>query len=303
MGRDGPNTRGQVYFVTGGNTGVGKEVVRILYSKNAKVYVGCRSEEKAHGAFGDIKKAHPDSQGSLTYIHLDLSDLSTIKATADAFTAQETTLHVLFNNAGVSMPMSGADTLTAQGYEIHLGTNTLGPFLLTKLLTPTLIATAAAASRASPTGNDAPVRVVWVSSSAAENHAHRPGGVPVDLLLASHGVDRAQYARSVPTTGYGNSKAGSLYHAREYARRHRDQGVVSVAVNPGSLRSDLLRHMDASWALAAYRRWAELFCYPAVYGAYAELWAGVGEEVTMEATGAWGELFSLSSFPLPSIPL
>lgn len=127
---------------------------------------------------------------------------------------------------------------------------------------------------------------MWVASAAVETHSHKPGGVPVDVLAES---TQAGYASSAWATAYGNSKAGNYYHACEYARRHREDGVVGVTVNPGSLHTDLMRHMDASWALAAYRRWAELFCYPAVYGAYTELWAGVGDEVTMEATGSWGE--------------
>lgn len=45
----------KVYAVTGTNTGVGKEVTRVLYSKNAKVYVVARSGDKAKQAIQDIK--------------------------------------------------------------------------------------------------------------------------------------------------------------------------------------------------------------------------------------------------------
>lgn len=49
-------------MVTGSNTGIGKEVARVLYSKNAKVYMTARSEDKATQAIQDIEKAFPQSQ-------------------------------------------------------------------------------------------------------------------------------------------------------------------------------------------------------------------------------------------------
>jgi retinol dehydrogenase-12 len=62
-------------IITGANTGVGKELARLLYSKNAKVYIFARSEPKANQAIEDIKKAAPTSTGVLDFLPLDLSDL------------------------------------------------------------------------------------------------------------------------------------------------------------------------------------------------------------------------------------
>lgn len=118
-----------------------------------------RSDEKTRQAMGDIKTAEPQSTGELCFIRLDLSDLTTIKASADAFLARETQLHLLFNNAGVGYPEKG--TTTKQGYELQLGVNCVGPYGLTESLAPTLVSTAQASTPGS-------VRVVWVSSSAAE---------------------------------------------------------------------------------------------------------------------------------------
>jgi retinol dehydrogenase-12 len=101
--------------VTGSNTGVGKEVARILYSKHAKVYIFARSAEKANKAIESIKHTFPHSEGELHFIHLDLNDLRTIKRSAEQFLSKETKLHVLFNNAGLMQPPSGSTS--AQGYE------------------------------------------------------------------------------------------------------------------------------------------------------------------------------------------
>jgi NAD(P)-dependent dehydrogenase (short-subunit alcohol dehydrogenase family) len=87
--------------VTGANSGVGAELAKILYGRNATVYVAARSQEKALAAIEEIKTAHPESTGRLMFLQLDLSDLTTIKSSADEFLAVETRLDVLWLNAGV----------------------------------------------------------------------------------------------------------------------------------------------------------------------------------------------------------
>jgi retinol dehydrogenase-12 len=114
---------GKVYTVTGSNIGVGKEHARMLYEKNAKIYIAARSEEKAIKAIEDIKRASPTSTETLVFLYLDLSDLNKVKQSAESFLAQEGTLHVLFNNAGVMVSPSVPPAKSAQGYELGLGVN------------------------------------------------------------------------------------------------------------------------------------------------------------------------------------
>lgn len=266
-----------MYIVTGSNTGVGKELAQILYSKNAKVYIAARSEDKANAAIASIKAAAPDSTGSLTFLHLDLADLSTIKASASAFLSQEQKLHVLFNNAGVMAPPQGSKT--AQGYELQLGTNNLGTFLFTKLLTPALLATAAAGE---PPDS---VRIVWVSSSAAESFGEwDQGNLRLDNL--DYHVDKSPWYK------YGISKVGNYYHAAEFMRRHADDAVVSVALNPGNLTTDLTRNLW--WVQKVILK--VFLTYPPVFGAYTELFAGLSPEVTAEKLKKhdWSEFFCFS---------
>ena len=126
--------------MTGSSGGIGKDLARILYEHNAKVYIAARSEEKTSGAIKEIQSAHPNSRGTLIYLHLDLNDLTTIKASATEFMSKEQRLDIIWNNAGVMVPPAGSKT--AQGYELQLGTNNVAPFLFTKLLTPLLVETA-----------------------------------------------------------------------------------------------------------------------------------------------------------------
>ncbi|KAL8388214.1 hypothetical protein RB595_009377 [Gaeumannomyces hyphopodioides] len=258
---------GKVYIVTGSNTGVGFELAKILYGAGGTVYVAGRSEDRCRAAVAAIGAAHPGSAGRAVFLRLDLADLRAVKAAAAEFLAAETRLDVLFNNAGVMMPP--ADRRTAQGLDLQLGTNCVGHFLLTRLLTPALVATAASAPPAS-------VRVVWVSSSAAELLSPSPGGLDVGNLDYKKKDERGEVR-------YGVSKAGNYLHAAEFARRLRAQGVVSVAVNPGNLETELTRHLGG--VLTKVLNWT--LQHPPVYGAYTELWAGLSPKVGIEKSGEW----------------
>lgn len=187
--------------------------MKILYSKNAKVYIAARNEEKANTAIADIQSHAPNSKGALVFLKLDLDDLTTIKKSAEEFLSKEDKLDVLFNNAGVMTPPQGSKT--RQGYELQLGTNNVAPFLFTKLLTPILVRTAKTALPSS-------VRVVWVSSSMAEL-ASVHGGVDMDNL--DYKSDQSKHDK------YGISKAGNVLHAMEYAKRYKADGVVSVVTS------------------------------------------------------------------------
>lgn len=87
---------GRVFIITGGSSGIGAEVAKILYAKNARVYIASRSEENARQAIQHIREAAPGAKGSLEFLHLDLGDLTSIKASVDAFKAKESKLHVLW---------------------------------------------------------------------------------------------------------------------------------------------------------------------------------------------------------------
>ncbi|KAI0886571.1 uncharacterized protein GGS22DRAFT_186640 [Annulohypoxylon maeteangense] len=272
--KDVPDLKGKVIIVTGSNTGLGKEIAQIVYSKNAMVYMMARSEEKTKKAIESIKAAAPYSSGDLRFIRLDLADLTTIKSSADQFLQKEEKLHVLFNNAGVGYP--DKDAKTKQGYELQLGVNCIGAFALTKLLTPTLISTA----KVSPPNT---TRVVWVSSSAAE--AVSPKGFVEGL---------AKFQEKGALDKYSLSKLGNYLHSTEFATRHRTDGVISMSLNPGALDSEFWRDQGAvtTWFL---RR---TLLHPPVYGAYTNLFAAFSPEVTLAQSGShiapWGMMWKIS---------
>jgi retinol dehydrogenase 12 len=193
---------------------VGKELAQILYSRNAKVYLAARSSEKVAKVIIQIKSKFPDSQGQLAFLRLNLEDLSTIKSSAEEFLSKEERLDILWNNAGIMAPPQGS--VSEQGYELMLGTNALGPFLFTQLLTPILAQTA----KPSPPGS---VRVVWVSSSAAELGSPIGG---VDMGNLDYKMDKNTHYK------YAVSKAGVILYCKQYAKLYKDNGIISVVSLP-----------------------------------------------------------------------
>lgn len=149
---------------------------------------------------------------------------------------------------------------TQQSHELQIGTNVLGPWLFTELLTPLLAKTAST----SPAGS---VRVTWAASLAT-------------LFSPKNGIAWSDATKTTPKVhndrraDYAQSKSSNCLLAKEYAVRHGNaSGIISNAWNPGNLASELQRHMSSVEAFIT-----SLIVYPPVYGGYTELFAGWSEE-------------------------
>ncbi|KAJ7025335.1 hypothetical protein C8F04DRAFT_1269226 [Mycena alexandri] len=249
---DIPDLTGKVIIVTGANQGVGKETAKALLQHNAKVYIAARSEERAKEAIKDLKS---QTGKEAQFLLLDLADLHSVKRAAEEFTGKETQLHILFNNGGVMIPPM--EQVTAQNIDLQFGTNVLGHFYLTKLLLPTLLATAAATP-----GH--PARVVNTSSLVSES---------VHSINFNTLKDSPARKRAGPNALYGQSKFGNAVFSNELQRRYSAEGIVSVALNPGNLKTELQRHIPGFM-----RSIINVMLYPVPYGALTQLWAGTTEE-------------------------
>lgn len=159
-----------------------------------------------------------------------------------------------------------------QGYEIQLGMINLGYGLLTKLLTPTLIATA----KTAPIGS---VRVVWTATYGV----HSITQIDLDTFIkndAKPGLYK-----------YSAAKAGAYLQSVEFARRFKGEGVLSVALNPGNLDTRLGRDLNPLVVFLL----RTFLTYPPLYGAYTQIFAGLSPMVTLETSGGWSEFFSNES--------
>lgn len=271
---------GRVFIVTGGNSGIGLALIKFLYPTGAKIYLACRSEERAKAAMKEVINEYnagttsgndtpKPGPGELVYMHLDLNDLRTIKASAAFFTQRETRLDILWNNAGVAGVPTG--TKTAQNIEGHIGVNCIGPLLFTQELFPQL----SAAAKASPPGA---TRVVWSSSMIIERFAP-DGGVDFSELdrmnAAGTGSENA-------ALDYAMSKTGNWFLAIEVGRRWGSAGILSVTQNPGMINTTAWRHQP-NWLMAAIQP----TFYPAEMGACTMLFAGFSRDLGMDNNGAY----------------
>ncbi|MEO8693355.1 MAG: oxidoreductase [Acidimicrobiales bacterium] len=210
---DGVDLLGTIALVTGASTGLGLETARALASAGAAVTLAVRTESRGEAAAAAIRQQLPEA--SLEVGLLDLTSLASVREFAAGFTARHDRLDILVNNAGV---MATPFERTADGFELQFGTNHLGHFLLTNLLTPLLIA-------------GAPSRVVNLSSGG-----HRSS----DIIWDDPNYERRAYDKF---ESYGQSKTANILFSVELDRRLHDRGVRSYAVHPGMIATELGRHM------------------------------------------------------------
>jgi len=251
---DVPDQTGKIVIVTGGNSGIGRETARVLLSKGARVYIATRSAEKSQKAIDELKTE--TGKDNIFFLKLDLSDLVSIKATAQEFVGKETELHTLFNSGGVYAVI---DKTTTQGYDMQFGTNVLGHFYLTKLLLPALTATA----KKTPAGT---VRVVNLSSIT---HHY---GVPEGIKWSTVGPGEEAHAAAKKlgsTRLYNQSKLGNIIFSNELARRYGPEGMVSTSLHPGAINTELSRNTGS-----LTQRFQRLMSYDVSYGAITPLYAG-----------------------------
>jgi NAD(P)-dependent dehydrogenase (short-subunit alcohol dehydrogenase family) len=209
----GIDLSGKVALVTGGSGGLGEETARAFAEKGARVVLTARNVPKGEAAAQAIRAA--TGNDAVEVGELELASLESVRALAQRFLSQHDALHILVNNAGVMACPFGR---TAEGFELQLGTNHVGHFLLTCLLAPAL-------------RKAAPSRIVSLSS---RGH-HASPVVFDDLHFSKRPYDKWQ--------AYGQSKTANVLFAVEVDRRLGSHGVHANAVHPGVIATELARHM------------------------------------------------------------
>lgn len=204
---DIPSLDGKTVIVTGANSGIGFETTAELAGHGAIVVMACRNPEKASNAADRIRERQP--RGTLDVMQLDVSDLDSVTAFAQAFKSRYTRLDILCNNAGI---MGGPKiSRTRHGFETMFGTNHLGHFALTGQLLDTLSTTPGS-------------RVVVVTSMAHRNVA--------GLNLDDPNFEKTPYKIF---DAYAKSKLANLTFCLELDRRLKANNldVLAAAAHPG----------------------------------------------------------------------
>ncbi|MGH3599584.1 MAG: oxidoreductase [Pseudonocardiaceae bacterium] len=245
---------GRTVLVTGANSGLGLQTAMVFAGRGATVLMACRDPQRGRA---QVERVRARSSGAdVTLIQLDLADLTSVRKAADevrAITGDR--LDVLVNNAGV---MASPPRLTADGFELQIGTNHLGHAALTWLLAPALVPGA---------------RVVTVSSLA-----HRGGGLDVNDL----NFERRRYS---PVAAYSASKLANLLFTFELDRRARGLGrnLLAVAAHPGLTATELAStttrmHLPAPFVQVV--RWGnKLISQGVAAGALPQLYAATAADV------------------------
>lgn len=206
---DGVDLSGKTVLITGVNSGLGKETMRVLAARGARVIGAARTLEKAQGACAE-------TEGDTTPIACELSDLSSVASCTDQVKAIGRPLDILICNAGI---MALPKLQQVNGIELQFATNHLGHFLLVNRLLEDL-------------AQDA--RIVILSSGA---HFRAPAeGIQFDNLSGENGYDGL--------TAYGQSKVANILTAKELTRRRNGASYTANALHPGVIQTNLGRHMS-----------------------------------------------------------
>ncbi|KAM9842222.1 retinol dehydrogenase 12 [Aulostomus maculatus] len=236
---------GKTVLITGANTGIGKETALDLAIRGAHVVMACRDVDKGEEAAASIRASYPKAQVEVR--ELDLADTCSIRSFAQRFLREFTHLHILINNAGVMMCPY---TKTTDGFEMHIGVNHLGHFLLTSLLIGLL-------------KRSAPSRIVVVSSLA-----HNFGWIRFHDLHSQGSYNSG--------LAYCQSKLANVLFARELARRLKGSSVTVNSVHPGTVNSDLTRHSTLMTILFTV---FSMFLKTPREGAQTSIYCAVAEEL------------------------
>ncbi len=214
----GVDLSGKTALITGVNSGLGLESMRVLASRGAHIIAAARSLDKAQQACAEIKTVVKDAV--LTPVACELSDPRSILSCVETIQNTFTTLDILMANAGI---MSPTNLTVATGYtkplEMQFATNHIGHFLLINHLLPLL-------------KNAHQGRIVLLSSMG---HLQTPKqGIDFTNLDCAQGYN--------PWQTYGQSKLANILCAKELSQQLLASRVTVNAVHPGVIRTNLNRN-------------------------------------------------------------
>lgn len=207
---EGLSLAGKNIVVTGCNSGLGLETMRVLAMRGANVIGTARTEAKAAEAGRSVG-------GKTMGVACELSDPKSVHAAVKTIADKGLKLDAIVANAGI---MALPNLELAHGYELQFFTNHIGHFILVTGLLDVL-------------ADDG--RIVIVSSEA---HRNAPkGGIQFDNLDGKKGY--AAWAN------YGQSKIANILFAKELASRLGGTKKTANALHPGVIKTNLGRHMNA----------------------------------------------------------
>ena len=169
--------------------------------------IACRDVKRGQDAADDINRdKRVKNNGKVYFKQLDLASFESIRKFANEINNEEA-IDILINNAGVML--APQDKRTKEGFEMHIGVNHLGHFLLTMLLLDKLKQAKSIA------------RIINVSSEM-----YWFGKIQFDDINMEHNFDKAK--------AYGQSKLANILFTRELAKRTKGTNIRVYSLHPGN---------------------------------------------------------------------
>ncbi|HEV2703117.1 MAG TPA: SDR family oxidoreductase [Steroidobacteraceae bacterium] len=194
--------------ITGTTHGIGTVTSRGLALAGYRVIMLCRNVAAGRRLAQEIMRQVPG--GQVEVVHCDLADLSSVRAAAREVRERCPRIDRLINNAGI---VSTRHRRSVDGHELTFATNHLGPFLLTRLLLPTL----------SPAA-----RIINVAS-----RVHYRGRLELDSI----DDPRARYSS---VAAYSRSKLANVLDTFALAGQLGGSGITVNCLHPGVVATNLL---------------------------------------------------------------
>ena len=243
---------GKTVIITGANAGIGKATAIDMAQRGARVIMACRDLKRGDAALKDIVEV--TGTKNIVLKQLDLASLKSVRKFAEDINKNEQSLHVLINNAGIAYPPEL--TKTEDGFELTMGVNYLGHFLLTNLLLNLL-------------KKSAPSRIVIVASSVHE------------MLTKEFKFDNMHSEKFFDSwDAYGQSKLACVLFTRELAKRLDGSSVTINALHPGIIVTELLTNfMMNQFFMFFVTLSVYLFGKTAEQGAQTTIYLAVSKEV------------------------
>ncbi|MFA9389904.1 MAG: SDR family NAD(P)-dependent oxidoreductase [Prolixibacteraceae bacterium] len=209
-------------FITGANSGIGKQAAIQIAQKGYHVIIGCRNKERGEKALIEIR--NESNSNAVELVVIDMASKASIKNAVEQIKTNHKVLDVLIHNAAAFDISQKKPIQSVDGIETIWATNHLGPVMLTTHLLPII--------QKSEQG-----RVITVASKGLMMYPN----LKVDL-------DDPEFKHrkfKVPSAYY-QSKLAQIMFTYRLAEKQKLNNVTANCIRVTNVKLDMDRYPDVS---------------------------------------------------------